>query len=392
MSTLPLQSTLSPHNGTVWQNIVKYDERQEVPNPQSSMLHGCDLELERPLTIPPSVRQDHHTPSPHENLFNLLTEKYLYQSNFVDTGKIAAIIMAPLTDRYEDATMVYSADLPAPTVKGHLTLVYGLILDLVDQVPTTHIYLNKFVDLLRAIQHLPHPDTRLRPDIDYMLFEKQWGGKLWWDLPIFGSTVLEDFQSRGAWEKATAAHKEWYQRPLTSEAFARRNALLAKLTTANVLNFIDFSIWIFSRSLEGRPNIGDLDESLPSAALWVVHAGSYVFHNSVPGGSDPESADKGALYSGAGGFSLDRWSFWKSQFMAYASAEYLVQTTRNYAKQAFERMQEIELQDGMPTPILSTIGMGWPVAVCQTTPKKVDRLDDRQRAQHAQLHGRRSTA
>lgn len=80
-------------------------------------------------------------------------------------------------------------------IEGFLWSLWAMVVKMVQQIPATHPWQDKIVDLLRAIQELPRP---CRPDADQI--ERKWGYKFWHNLPIFSAEMRETW-NRGPWEK-----------------------------------------------------------------------------------------------------------------------------------------------------------------------------------------------
>ena len=386
MQTPPSQATELSFASPGSHGYVKNEHAYGRPSHKDGITSNNIPDIQMPTTISSSSAGDIARATPRHKLFTLITDKYLYDPTS-SAESVAAVIASPLTDQYEMAELIYEANEPAPTIKGHLTLTYSLLLDVAAQIEPHHYYADKLVDLLKALQRLEPPHPATRPDLKFQLFETQWGGQLWKDLLIFGSTVVSDFRDRGAWGKATDAKKPVHCRQFSSRSFAHRSAFLAKLTNAYSLNFLDFAIETLSCALEERLDVKDLNQVLPSAAMWVIHAGRLIYHNGIPQGVDETSDVKGELYHGPGGFGPKRWEHWKSQFATFAHAEQLSHPARGLATRAMETMAHIESVEGEPNRAHSTIACGWSPVACEAARKTVAHLSDEKKNRFVRMHG-----
>lgn len=345
------------------------------------------LILRCPRTLSLSSTKSRYTPSLHEKLFQIIAHLYLSDVSS-SAERTASMLTSPLSDRWNEIAYIYQDGEPGPTIKGYLTMLYGLILDVIEQIPPEHPYTGRLVSLLHAIKNQPPPNRRARPDLDYDKFEEQWCAALWQDLPIFGATVRQDFETRGAWAKVdddTLAAAEWYHLPFTSIGFARRNAFLAKITSAGVLNCIDYSIWLLRESLERQKGAADLNEVLPSAVMWILHTGDLIYHNAAAIGVDENWSDVGPLCRAPGGYSQQRWDHWRDLFHAYSTMPELDREVQRLAGLAFLKMRRIETYEGEPDPLKGTAGL--PALVDNTSVNKTKYLTEEQLEQLEDITG-----
>ncbi|MCO5559010.1 hypothetical protein L7F22_012601 [Adiantum nelumboides] len=82
-------------------------------------------------------------------------------------------------------------------------------------------------------------------------------------------------------------HKDWNISPpsltflpdfhYTREEWASMNAFVARLSTANILNFNLYGIWARRERFEEPLGKEGLDDHVPATATWVVEAGHLMF-------------------------------------------------------------------------------------------------------------------
>ena len=117
------------------------------------------------------------------------------------------------------------------------------------------------------------------------------------------------------------------------------------------------AIICLSEALEGaRPGAGDIwttrDLQVLSAAQWILWYGQSLFKQVLSPTEKvypetPEYDDRGPLYQGKRGLSLDRWHFWRDGFNAIASSgkeekqEYS-QECRNVSAKVADMMEAFE--------------------------------------------------
>lgn len=284
--------------------------------------------------------------------FDLL-HKYL-EGSVSDRTAIAAQLTAPVNNPPSDTT--------PRSIENYLWLLWDLFIDIARQVPNNHPWQGKLVELLAAIKHLPAPRHPERQS-----FERYWGFRLWNNLPILGADIRENW-NQGPWEHGPDFHEivKQYPRmaPLSVEVWVRLNTFAAKLTVASVLNLESYAIWLLRHALEVPRRIDTLDNNIPAAATWILHAGRIIYHNAARTDIEPRKpvdAKPQDFYQGLDGFPRERWAFWKERFRCERDNALLKESTRISATNAYNMMDLIESNEPEPVidpnrPILPAAG------------------------------------
>ena len=224
------------------------------------------------------------------------------------------------------------------SLEGFLWSVWGGIVDLIIQIPHSHPWQDRMVEILRAIKEIPRQAT---PEMEEL--ERSWGMAFWQDLPIFGAEVRE-LWNQGPWEEVDGPfYRGDTQFP--PDVWASLNAFTARITVASVLNFEDYAIWILRHTLEKERINKEVDDNLPAAAMWIIYAGQMVYHNAAKDYTDSTEthpSDIRYLRKFTKPFSMERWNFWKERFEFFQNHEVLKQITRDNAGEALRKMMEIE--------------------------------------------------
>ena len=113
---------------------------------------------------------------------------------------------------------------------------------------------------------------------------------------------------------------------------------------------LTYSVSILLDALE-EPHVDPkaFDDLVPVATVWVLYAGEKIRGNDV-GHSQVDRDDGlkrfpwsvGALWDGQKGFSDLRWKFWRSRFGAVSERDDVAPGTRDWARRAERRMEEID--------------------------------------------------
>ncbi|ESK91600.1 hypothetical protein Moror_2518 [Moniliophthora roreri MCA 2997] len=216
----------------------------------------------------------------------------------------------------------------------------------------------KLVECLAAIKRLP-PVMVINEGGEKEQY-RNWGGRVWDDLPIFGANMREDWN--------------WFDPPETDpERNQKRtqwinlNAFVARITDAHVMDFELYAIWALRRALEENEfaevvinsdsettSSSSLDADIPTAAQWIFIAGSLIYSSERawilgPGEGNPARGGPLLQSPDTQGFSRERWQFWKNGFAQagrYTGLR-LNEKTKTVARKAYERMGEIE-SEGQP--------------------------------------------
>ena len=152
--------------------------------------------------------------------------------------------------------------------------------------------------------------------------------------------------------------------PYSAEVWIRLNTFATKLTVASVLIFERYTIWLLHHALEAPRRVDALDDNIPAAATWILHAGRIVYHNAArtdSGSKKPMPAEPEDFYKGLDGFSRERWAFWKERFGSERHNGLLKESTKISAKDAYNMMDSIEVNEPEPTidpnrPVLPAAG------------------------------------
>lgn len=164
-------------------------------------------------------------------------------------------------------------------------------------------------------------------------------GVVWTDLPAFGHAA------RTKWNEAPGSGAQ----SLSADAWTNVNAFAALVTADQELGASKpscdlslFALWSLRSALEqdlpatsrdkssGSSATASLDDVLPAAVAWLENAGEVLAQlcqkgkSYVPAGRDgPDPAWVGALGKdkiSVGGFSSERWTFWRSRLIEISQA------------------------------------------------------------------------
>lgn len=146
----------------------------------------------------------------------------------------------------------------------------------------------------------------------------------------------------------------WRQEPgqyLSSASWTSMNAFLARLhAAAPDVPTLDFrALLAMMEALEQPLTPAELEDALPPAAYWVLHAGINLKHNDIPyasydynPGNNRSVWSKGVLWDGQHAFNPARWEFWLQRFKAIADRPENTEEVRDLALRAFEVGSSLE--------------------------------------------------
>ena len=238
-----------------------------------------------------------------------------------------------------------------PTAEGLLWTLWYSFLHVAKQTPYTstagdshsHAKLLTLVSALKA-----HPDPA-PPALVTKALRNDWvwsSGALWSALLLFGPAAREswnDCPGCGAGFSAPDA-----------AAWANVNAFVARVTGEGVADFWIYAIWALREALEERGPAGAghvraeeaerLDAAVPAAAVWVIILGRGLWEREE-GLEGSGAGFPGELWKGRNAFCKGRWGFWKERFGIVAQREDLRAETREVARCAVRKMEEVE-QEG----------------------------------------------
>ena len=258
------------------------------------------------------------------------------QGDKTDVDSAAADAVAAINDPDSEILKTHEGGF-----SGFLWNFWIVVINLAQQIPHDHPHQGKLVRLLAAIKRLPRP-TRL----EATEMERNTGCQFWVTLPIFGIQVRERW-NEGPWIKHEGDHpSNLGDGPLPPDQWTNLNAFLARLVASSVESFDYYPTRILRHCLEEKRKLVDLEANLPAAAMWIIHAGAWLFRNSVlPRVDDitPQyEADREVLRRFPTMFSRARWDFWKEQLVSMRHEVSLKPGTRYCVERAIERMTELE--------------------------------------------------
>jgi len=109
-------------------------------------------------------------------------------------------------------------------------------------------------------------------------------------------------------------------RAFTLDEWLNLNSFVARLFSTTVGGFVNFAIWELRNGLEeNEHDMGPVSTRVLIASEWILQSGRRLLQESLLNSlsTEPEDATHGSpyrggsLYSGAKGFGLERWGFWK---------------------------------------------------------------------------------
>ncbi|KAH8661629.1 hypothetical protein BGZ60DRAFT_89822 [Tricladium varicosporioides] len=193
-------------------------------------------------------------------------------------------------------------------------------------------------------------------------------GELWWrDLPRwnqawrdfeYNAPIVPSMAERkgGLPSPPVEIHALWRSSgdtPMLGKSWTNMNALGAKLHARTRIRGLDLKgLYALMEALEEDRAPRELDDIVPAAACWILSAGKKIRenderHTNSVAGEDllkRSPGSRGKLYSGATGFSNERWAFWRMRFGMLSREPALNEETRLYATQAVNEMLSIEVR------------------------------------------------
>ncbi|KAK7062636.1 hypothetical protein VNI00_000124 [Paramarasmius palmivorus] len=266
-----------------------------------------------------------------------------------DVDQAVARLTAPVLDALQDT------DRSKEDTKSADDIIWGLWMAFAQMAKNTPasdgIAQEKLVDCLAAIKKLP-PAMVTNNETGEREQYRNWGGRVWDDLPLFGPVIREEWN--------------WFDPPETDperdnerKEWVNLNAFVAHVTLAHVMDFELYAIWALRDAFEedGFAKVPDdsespsttsspLDAHIPAAAQWIFVTGTLIYHSErqwVPGPNEGDPARGGPLLPfSTQGFSRERWNFWKMGFATAAKDKRLGEDTKNISQAVYEKMEEIE--------------------------------------------------
>lgn len=238
--------------------------------------------------------------------------------------------------------------------------LWGTLFHVIKQFPSTspeHTYLLK---LLLDLRSQPPPEGPGRVEWE----ENDPCDLFWTDLPywraiwtgyLYEAPLHPPISERPggdiAFHHTATSPGPWCGIALSVAEWTSLNAFLAKLHATTDVYYLDlFGLYTLLDALE-EPHVDPkaFDDLVPVAAVWVLYAGEKIRGNDVgypqvdrDDGSKRFPWSVGALWDGQKGFSDLRWKFWRSRFGAVSERDDVEPVTRDWARRAERRMEEID--------------------------------------------------
>ncbi|OCK80675.1 hypothetical protein K432DRAFT_381990 [Lepidopterella palustris CBS 459.81] len=211
----------------------------------------------------------------------------------------------------------------------------------------------KLVNLVKTLKARPDPPS---PQNTTKALRNDWiwsSGSLWSNLIMLGPSAREcwnDSPGCGAGFLVPEIH-----------AWTNVNAFVARLTREGLADFWLYAIWAMRPALEEKHSdyevahkrataAVNMDALVPAAAVWVLVAGRELWEKredlTRTNKNEGDPAKGGEMWKGKSEFSRERWAFWRRRFGEEAENGELSEETRRIAKEAAERMEEIEREGG----------------------------------------------
>jgi hypothetical protein len=231
------------------------------------------------------------------------------------------------------------------------------ILWLAKQLPHSSHGLDKIVALLVELQKQTPPPLRPQYRWSSLPFWKSLPGLTFAVIQYrYGAPLCPPYAER----PGILLENRQYDFTLSANEWTNLNAFLARLLAAvGHQTSEEYLYLIFHLSCEGLyclldalEDCNDVDQQITftaPAACWILYSGRQLNQlTQLYPYQGPERETKrlpwsaGDMYQGAVGFNKEHWAFWKERFKVLKEAESLQTVTREWAKQAWEKMEEID--------------------------------------------------
>ena len=157
------------------------------------------------------------------------------------------------------------------------------VIDIVKQVPEDHSIQDQFISLLVQVSKMPRPASR--SDIEG--YEREYHRSFWDTLPELKGFLFEQWRYMGCWERSPSqqaladdpSFKPFCHRYTTDE-WTSINAFIAKCYVKPQLHFKKLHLTpvrVLNEALEMRRRPDGMEDNLPAAAAWILHAGRWLF-------------------------------------------------------------------------------------------------------------------
>ncbi|KAF2496456.1 hypothetical protein BU16DRAFT_538992 [Lophium mytilinum] len=167
-------------------------------------------------------------------------------------------------------------------------------------------------------------------------------GVVWSELHMLGPSLIESFGAPAIYAPGDA---EKISVPQT-HAWTNVGGFVARLAAAGVwgvqfgVRFLKGPKWTLGQKAKvimSNTGVGKgrhLDCEMPAAAVWMILAGELVWERRVAGWREEVELE--------GRFSGERWERWKGDFESVSRRGDVAVETREMAREAFQRMEELE--------------------------------------------------
>ena len=296
------------------------------------------------LKQPPFFKGDHFA----DNVYMIL---YAYLDDPAKTASTTANTITELCAPFTQSGRSFEENLK---VRHVWVILFWLIKQISHQSPLQ----DRLIHLVSEIRNIP--PTGEPCQVEQQLIEC----RFWKDLPLIRNVWTSyEFEaplhppmatrSERAAESSrkTAFNGAWRGHPLTGWEWANLHAFMARLHAVTDLIYMDIrGLCAMLDALEDNVTPEAANDLVPAAAVWITYAGEKLKSNNVGYPSyETDSPDKrlpwscGDLYKGYnGGFSAERWSFWKERFRIIAEMDGVSDNVKSMSREAFERMTVLD--------------------------------------------------
>jgi hypothetical protein len=302
-------------------NIMNVDESQF----QLQLPLWCE---DQNITLPFTIMRDFLASSTSENISLAAAEAAANLTRNLPTGNYSG------EDDYLRSASFY------------VTGLFDTVEDIAMQTPAGHIYHYRLVALLSALKEQPQPAPELRQMIesDYPFDDREFR---WDELPSFSYSYYEQFSYKSRFEPWTS--QDVFSDCWTPTQWLNLNTfvslLVAEEVVENDLTFHVSGLLVLWHTLEFRRSANDLEDNIPSAATWIILAGSWMHKHRELALQIPwvPLEDEVLEYDGPKvGFNDERWQFWKSKFQYLSARDDLTVDARMCAQKAADHMASLD--------------------------------------------------
>ncbi|KAF5984454.1 P-loop containing protein [Fusarium bulbicola] len=191
---------------------------------------------------------------------------------------------------------------------GFLAAFWDLAFQIAVQFDYQTQQMQKFISLIKALRDLP--STTILED----------GRRLWHDLPDLSLFFTERWNreySKLTKQIEAGLLNQVIIPPETIRRWINMNGLAAYLTIENLYGGLYRALESIKLGLENgsrREAQNIIDCFAPAAATWFILSSQHIYHMCRENALQ-DSSSRGHLWKGRSGFSLERWTFWRSRFI-----------------------------------------------------------------------------